>query len=84
MIVTSDRAAAHLRVTGTHTGTLFDMPATGRPIDVRQMQFEWFTRVINQPAGSRRHGCRGFARYAFDAASSLSGVTLSGSIRTIR
>jgi predicted ester cyclase len=31
----------HLRVTGTHSGTLFGMPATGRHIDVRQMQFEW-------------------------------------------
>jgi steroid delta-isomerase-like uncharacterized protein len=42
MVVTPERAAVHLRVTGTHSGTLFGMPATGRHIDVRQMQFEWF------------------------------------------
>jgi hypothetical protein len=38
------------------------------------------------PARDARYWPRvaGFARYALDAASSLSGVTLSGSIRTIR
>ena len=34
--------------------------------------------------GAAQRPLAGFARYAFDAASSLSGVTLSGSMRTIR
>lgn len=41
MIVTPDKAAVYLRVTGTHKGTLFGIPATGRKIDIRQMQIEW-------------------------------------------
>jgi steroid delta-isomerase-like uncharacterized protein len=31
LIGTGDRAAARLRFTGTHRGTLLDIPATGRP-----------------------------------------------------
>lgn len=42
MVVTPDKAAVHLRVTGTHSGILFGVPPTGRQIDIRQMQFEWF------------------------------------------
>jgi len=42
MVVTPDKAAVYLRVTGTHSGTLFGVPPTGRQIDIRQMQFEWF------------------------------------------
>jgi ketosteroid isomerase-like protein len=41
-IVTPEKAAVYLRVTGTHAGTLFGVAATGRRIDVRQMQIEWF------------------------------------------
>jgi steroid delta-isomerase-like uncharacterized protein len=41
MVIAPDKAAVFLRVTGTQTGTLFGMPATGRRIDVRQMQIEW-------------------------------------------
>jgi steroid delta-isomerase-like uncharacterized protein len=41
LIATHDKAAVHLRVTGTQTGPLFGIPATGQRIDVRQMQIEW-------------------------------------------
>jgi steroid delta-isomerase-like uncharacterized protein len=41
MAVALDKVAVHLRVTGTHTGTLFNMAPKGGRIDVRQMQFEW-------------------------------------------
>ena len=43
LIVDGDghKVAVFLRVTGTHTGSLFGMPATGRPFDIRQMQIEW-------------------------------------------
>jgi steroid delta-isomerase-like uncharacterized protein len=41
LVATPDKVAVHVRLTGTHTGTLFGIPATGRTIDVRQMQFEW-------------------------------------------
>jgi steroid delta-isomerase-like uncharacterized protein len=41
MVATADKVAVHLRVTGTHTGSLFGIPATGRQIDVHQMQIEW-------------------------------------------
>jgi steroid delta-isomerase-like uncharacterized protein len=41
MVATADKVAIHLRVTGTHTGPLFGIPATGRQIDVHQMQIEW-------------------------------------------
>src|SRR5512141_1890195 len=41
MVATADKVAIHLRVTGTHTGPLFGIPATGRKIDVHQMQIEW-------------------------------------------
>jgi len=41
MVVAADKVAVHLRVPGTHTGTLFNMAPKGGRIDVRQMQFEW-------------------------------------------
>ena len=41
MVVTADKVAVYLRVTGTHRGTLFGVAPTGRRIDVRQMQIEW-------------------------------------------
>lgn len=41
MVIAPDKVAVYLRVTGTHTGDLFGIPATGRRIDVRQMQIEW-------------------------------------------
>jgi len=41
MAVMADKVAAHVRVTGTHTGTLFGMAPHGGKIDVKQMQFEW-------------------------------------------
>ena len=41
MAVTADKVAVHVRVTGTHTGTLFGMPPHGGKVDVKQMQFEW-------------------------------------------
>lgn len=41
MVVTADKAAVYVRMTGTHTGPLFGMAPTGRKIDVRQMQIEW-------------------------------------------
>lgn len=42
IVAAADRAAVYTRVTGTHTGTLFGMAPSGNPIDVRQMQIEWF------------------------------------------
>jgi predicted SnoaL-like aldol condensation-catalyzing enzyme len=44
MVVAPDKVAVHVRVTGTHRGTLFGIAPTGRRIDVRQMQFEWIRR----------------------------------------
>ncbi|MET0312380.1 MAG: ester cyclase [Burkholderiaceae bacterium] len=41
LLVSRDKAAIHLRVTGTHTGDFFGIAPTGRRIDVRQMQVEW-------------------------------------------
>jgi predicted ester cyclase len=41
MVIAPDKVAIFLRVTGTHSGTLFGMPPTGKKIDVRQMQIEW-------------------------------------------
>jgi steroid delta-isomerase-like uncharacterized protein len=41
MVVAADKVAVSVRVTGTHTGPLFGLPATGKRIDVRQMQIEW-------------------------------------------
>ena len=41
MVLTPDKVAVYLRVTGTHRGTLFGIAPTGRKIDVRQMQIEW-------------------------------------------
>jgi steroid delta-isomerase-like uncharacterized protein len=41
MVVAADKAAVFVRVTGTQTGPLFGLPASGKRIDVRQMQIEW-------------------------------------------
>jgi steroid delta-isomerase-like uncharacterized protein len=41
MVITAEKAAVFLRVTGTHSGTFFGIPPTGKKIDVRQMQIEW-------------------------------------------
>jgi ketosteroid isomerase-like protein len=41
MVVTPTKAAVYLRVTGTHSGSLFGIAPTGKSIDVRQMQIEW-------------------------------------------
>jgi hypothetical protein len=41
-VITADKAAVYLRVTGTHSGVLFGIEPTSRPIDIRQMQIEWF------------------------------------------
>jgi len=43
MVIAPDKAAIYLRVTGTHRGDLFGIRATGRKIDVRQMQIEWIS-----------------------------------------
>ncbi|MFN7977057.1 MAG: ester cyclase [Vicinamibacterales bacterium] len=40
-VVGEGKVAVHVRVTGTHTGSLFGIAPTGRRIDVRQMQIEW-------------------------------------------
>jgi steroid delta-isomerase-like uncharacterized protein len=41
MVVAADKVAVFVHVTGTQTGPLFGLPATGKRIDVRQMQIEW-------------------------------------------
>jgi steroid delta-isomerase-like uncharacterized protein len=41
LVIDGDKVAVFLRVTGTHAGRLFGMPASGRPFDIRQMQIEW-------------------------------------------
>jgi steroid delta-isomerase-like uncharacterized protein len=41
MVVAADKAAVFVRMTGTQTGPLFGLPASGKRIDVRQMQIEW-------------------------------------------
>lgn len=41
LVVAPDRVAASVRMTGTHTGSLFGIAPTGKAIDVRQMQIEW-------------------------------------------
>ncbi len=41
LVIAADRVAAHVRMTGTHTGTFFGIAPTGKAIDVRQMQIEW-------------------------------------------
>jgi predicted SnoaL-like aldol condensation-catalyzing enzyme len=40
-VVTPEKAAGYLRVTGIHSGSLFGIAPTGNRIDVRQMQIEW-------------------------------------------
>ena len=41
MVITPEKAAVFLRVTGTHSGNFFGIAPTGKKIDVRQMQIEW-------------------------------------------
>jgi steroid delta-isomerase-like uncharacterized protein len=41
MVVAAGKVAVFVHVTGTQTGPLFGLPATGKRIDVRQMQIEW-------------------------------------------
>lgn len=41
LVVATDRVAAYVRMTGTHTGSFFGIAPTGKAIDVRQMQIEW-------------------------------------------
>jgi len=41
MVATPDKVAVYVRLTGTHEGELFGMAPSGKPVDVRQMQFEW-------------------------------------------
>lgn len=41
MVVAPDKVAVYVRLTGTHSGELFGMPASHRKIEVRQMQVEW-------------------------------------------
>jgi steroid delta-isomerase-like uncharacterized protein len=41
MVVGEDRVAVYVRMTGTHSATLFGVPGRGARLDVRQMQFEW-------------------------------------------
>jgi predicted SnoaL-like aldol condensation-catalyzing enzyme len=40
LVVSEDKVAAFVRLTATHTGSLFGIAPTGRRIDVRQMQIE--------------------------------------------
>jgi steroid delta-isomerase-like uncharacterized protein len=40
VVVAENKVAAYVRMTGTHRGDFFGMRATGRSIDVRQMQIE--------------------------------------------
>jgi steroid delta-isomerase-like uncharacterized protein len=39
IIAEGDRVAARFTMRGTHDGTFFDVPATGRRIEVRAMSF---------------------------------------------
>src|SRR5688572_3723103 len=41
LVVAEDKVMAYVRMTGVHDAELFGMPASGRRIDVRQMQIEW-------------------------------------------
>lgn len=41
MVLAPDKVAVYLRMTGTQRGELFGLPASGRRLDVRQMQIEW-------------------------------------------
>jgi len=40
LVVSDDKVAVHVVMTGTHTGSLFGMPATNKKIEVNQMQIE--------------------------------------------
>lgn len=44
LVVAEDHVAAHVVMTGTHTGEFFGIPATGKQIEVPQMQIE---RIVN-------------------------------------
>lgn len=41
LIVSDEKVAAYVHMTGVHTGPLFGMAPRGGKIDVMQMQFEW-------------------------------------------
>ena len=41
MVVTDDKVAVRTTMRGTQTGELFGMPASGKPIEVGQMNIEW-------------------------------------------
>lgn len=40
MVISEDHVTVHVRMTGTHTGDFFGIPATGKTINVSQMQIE--------------------------------------------
>lgn len=40
MVVTADKVAVRVSMTGTHRGVFFGLPATGRPVSVDQLQIE--------------------------------------------
>lgn len=41
LVVAEDKVMAYVRMTGVQNAELFGLPASGRSIDVRQMQIEW-------------------------------------------
>jgi predicted ester cyclase len=41
LVVSDEKVAAYVHMTGVHTGMLFGMAPRGGKIDVMQMQFEW-------------------------------------------
>jgi predicted ester cyclase len=41
LVVSHEKVAAYVHMTGVHTGMLFGMAPRGGKIDVMQMQFEW-------------------------------------------
>ena len=41
LVIAEDKVCAFVRMTGTHQGELFGLPATRRSIDVNQMHIEW-------------------------------------------
>jgi predicted ester cyclase len=40
MVVTENQVAIHSTMSGTHEGDLFGLPATGKKINVNQLQIE--------------------------------------------
>jgi steroid delta-isomerase-like uncharacterized protein len=43
MVVENDKVAARFLMRGTHQGTFFGVPSTGKPIEVRAMNFYRFS-----------------------------------------